>query len=56
MLQSLLEERFKMTVRRDTKERPVLALITGKNGSKLKESEAPKPLEQLVTELAQVTS
>jgi uncharacterized protein (TIGR03435 family) len=46
MLQSLLEERFKMTVRRETKEHPVLALVVGKGGSKMKESEAAKPIDE----------
>jgi len=46
MLQSLLEERFKLTVRRETKEHPVLALVVGKNGSKMKESEAPKAIDE----------
>lgn len=35
MLQSLLEDRFKMKVRRETKEMPVYAVIVGKNGPKL---------------------
>ena len=38
MLQTLLEERFKLTVHRDNKERPVLALVAGKGGMKLKDS------------------
>jgi uncharacterized protein (TIGR03435 family) len=37
MLQSLLDERFKLKVRYDTKELPVFALVSGKGGSKLKE-------------------
>jgi uncharacterized protein (TIGR03435 family) len=45
MLQSLLEERFKLSVRRETKEHPVLALVVGKNGLKMKESEAPKAID-----------
>ena len=46
MLQSLLEERFKLVVHRETKEHPVLALVVGKGGLKLKESsEAPKPID-----------
>jgi uncharacterized protein (TIGR03435 family) len=48
MLRSLLAERFKMTVHRESKEQPVYALVIGKNGPKLKKSEdsedsAPKP-------------
>jgi uncharacterized protein (TIGR03435 family) len=46
MLQTLLEERFKMTVRRETKEHPVLALLVGKGGPKMKESEAAKPIDE----------
>jgi uncharacterized protein (TIGR03435 family) len=38
MLQTLLTERFKMTVRREIKERPVYALIVAKNGPKLQRS------------------
>jgi uncharacterized protein (TIGR03435 family) len=41
MLQTLLEERFKLTLHRDTQEHPVLALVIGKGGPKLKESPAP---------------
>ena len=43
MLQSLLEERFKLAVRRTTGEHPVLALVVGKGGLKLKTS-AEKPV------------
>jgi uncharacterized protein (TIGR03435 family) len=47
MLQALLAERFHLQVHRDKKEQPVLALIVGKNGPKLKDSppeaEAPPP-------------
>ena len=38
MLQALLEDRFKLTVHRDTQEHPVLGLVVGKGGVKLKES------------------
>jgi uncharacterized protein (TIGR03435 family) len=37
MLQTLLAERFKLTVRRESKETPVYALTVGKNGPKLRE-------------------
>jgi uncharacterized protein (TIGR03435 family) len=38
MLQSLLEERFKLTTHRTSAEHPVLALVVGKGGPKLKAS------------------
>ena len=40
MLQALLQERFKLAVHRDTQEHPVLALVVGKGGPKMKESSA----------------
>ena len=40
MLQALLAERFKLVVHRETKEHPVLALVVGKGGPKMKESPA----------------
>jgi uncharacterized protein (TIGR03435 family) len=43
MLQTLLEERFKLTTHRASAEHPVLALVVGKNGPKLKPS-AEKPV------------
>jgi uncharacterized protein (TIGR03435 family) len=43
MLQSLLEERFKLTTHRASAEHPVLALVVGKGGPKLKAS-AEKPV------------
>jgi uncharacterized protein (TIGR03435 family) len=43
MLQALLADRFKLTFHRDTKEHSVYALIVGKGGSKLKESEPDAP-------------
>ncbi len=46
MLQSLLEERFKMKLHRETKDHPVLALVVAKDGPKLKES-PPDPTEPL---------
>ena len=42
MFQSLLEERFKLTWRRETKEMQVYALLTGKDGPKLKAAEKQK--------------
>ncbi len=38
MLRMLLADRFQLKVHRDTQERPVYALVVGKNGPKLKES------------------
>ena len=38
MLQTLLEDRFKLTVHRTSAEHPVLALVVGKGGPKLKAS------------------
>jgi bla regulator protein blaR1 len=39
LLQALLAERFKLVVRRETKELPVYAIVIGKNGPKLKRSD-----------------
>jgi uncharacterized protein (TIGR03435 family) len=39
MLQSLLNERFKLTLHREKKEMPVYALVVGKNGPKLEKAE-----------------
>jgi len=38
MLQSLLSERFKLTLHREKKEMPVYALLVGKNGAKLEQA------------------
>jgi uncharacterized protein (TIGR03435 family) len=46
MLQALLEERFKMTVHRETKENPVLALVVGKGGPKLESSPAAEAIDE----------
>lgn len=47
MLQSLLQERFKLTAHRDSSEHKVLALIVAKDGPKLKESPpAPAPIDE----------
>jgi uncharacterized protein (TIGR03435 family) len=47
MLQSLLEERFKLTTHRASSEHPVLALVVGKGGPKLKASvEKPVAIDE----------
>jgi uncharacterized protein (TIGR03435 family) len=47
MLQTLLEERFKLTAHLETQDHKVLALVVGKGGPKLKEtSEQPKPIDE----------
>ncbi len=47
MLQSLLEERFGLSVHKASAEHPVLALVVAKGGPKLKESaEKPAPLDE----------
>jgi len=38
-LQALLADRFQLTIHHESKDQPVYALVIGKNGSKLKESE-----------------
>jgi len=43
MLQALLADRFKLAVRRESKEHAVYALVVGKNGPKLQEAEDPAP-------------
>jgi len=43
MLQNLLVERFKLTVRREKKEMPVYALVVGKNGPKLEKADDDAP-------------
>jgi uncharacterized protein (TIGR03435 family) len=42
MLQTLLAERFKLVVHRETKQLPAYTLVVGKSGSKLKESAPDK--------------
>jgi uncharacterized protein (TIGR03435 family) len=39
MIQTLLAERFKLTLHRDSRDMPVYALVVGKGGSKLEETE-----------------
>lgn len=39
-LQALLAERFQLTIHHETKEQPVYALVVGKNGTKLQESQS----------------
>jgi uncharacterized protein (TIGR03435 family) len=42
MMQSLLAERFKLAIHRESKELPVFALVAAKGGSKLKPAGDPK--------------
>jgi uncharacterized protein (TIGR03435 family) len=41
MLQTLLTDRFKLTLHRETKEHAIYALVAGKSGPKLKPAEVP---------------
>jgi uncharacterized protein (TIGR03435 family) len=43
MMQSLLAERCKLAVHREMREKPVYALVVGKNGPKLQEAESVSP-------------
>jgi uncharacterized protein (TIGR03435 family) len=43
MMQALLADRLKLTIRRESKELPVYLLVIGKNGSKLKEAKPADP-------------
>lgn len=43
MLQSLLADRFKLVTHRETQEHPILALVVGKGGPKMKESPGDAP-------------
>lgn len=43
MLRALLEERFKLSLRKESKEMPIYALVVGKNGPKFQKSEIPMP-------------
>ncbi len=40
MLQALLADRFKLTIRRETSELPVYSLVVAKNGSKIKQAKS----------------
>jgi uncharacterized protein (TIGR03435 family) len=57
MLQSLLMDRFKLKVHRETRVMPVYALVVGKGGPKLKESapDAEPSLTSIGTRSAQLT-
>jgi uncharacterized protein (TIGR03435 family) len=50
MLQTLLAERFKLVVRRETKDQSVYALVVAKGGPKLKESEPDPPAAEVPAE------
>jgi uncharacterized protein (TIGR03435 family) len=43
MLQALLAERFKLAVHRESKDQSVYAMVVGKGGAKIKQTEAPVP-------------
>jgi uncharacterized protein (TIGR03435 family) len=43
MIQALLEDRFKLRIRREPREQPVYALVVGKGGSKLEKSKFQEP-------------
>jgi uncharacterized protein (TIGR03435 family) len=43
MLQTLLDDRFKMTIRHEMRELPIYALVPGKNGSKLHANTSGEP-------------
>ena len=45
MLRALLEDRFKLEATTKTEDRPVLALIVGKSGPKMKPVAAPPPID-----------
>ncbi len=45
MIQSLLADRFKLALHKDSREFPVYALVVGKNGAKLKESPADPEID-----------
>lgn len=45
MLQSLLQDRFKLTAHKSTEEHKVLALVVAKQGPKLKEAPAPAAID-----------
>jgi len=51
MLQTLLTERFRLTLRRDTRETRVLALVVAPGGSKLVPSEPGTPVKRQFTAL-----
>ena len=48
MVQSMLEDRFKLAFHREMKELPVFALVVGKNGPKLKKSADDTPYSRRV--------
>src|SRR5205807_2058795 len=43
MLQALLKERFKMEIHKESKDQSIYAMVIGKGGLKIKETEAPPP-------------
>jgi uncharacterized protein (TIGR03435 family) len=54
MLQTLLAERFKLVIHRETKDQSVYALVVAKGGPKLKESEPDPPAPEVPAETSDV--
>jgi len=46
MLKQLLAERFKLTAHAETQDRPVLGLVVGKSGPKMKEAPPTEPIDE----------
>jgi uncharacterized protein (TIGR03435 family) len=55
MLQSLLEDRFKLKTHHETREMPVYALVVAKSGLKMKETPADPELEEASKKAVDVT-
>lgn len=55
MIQAMLVDRFKLKIHRENKELPVYALVTGKNGMKMKESEGTESRSMIRMGRGQIT-